>query len=698
MSTPTATPVSHRPAPLLREVVDLLSSMRFAITLLAVICIASVIGTLLKQNEPFTNYVNQFGPFWAEVYGSIGLYGVYSAGWFLAILGFLVLSTSLCIARNTPKILADFRNWKLQMRAQSLASFHHRAEADLSAPLDLARQRTEALLRQQGWGLRAETREGGTMIAARRGSANKLGYLAAHSAIVLVCLGGLLDGDLIVRAQMAWEGKHAYAGGGMVDKVPAEHVLSPTNPTFRGNLLVTEGTRSGTAILNMPDGVVLQPLPFDVELKKFIVDYYATGMPKLFASEVVIHDRDTGQRTEATIKVNEPAHHRGIAIYQSSFDDGGSGVTVTVHPLSGARSFELKGRIGDRTELTSGDRKLSLEYTGLKVINVENLEGAGPTDPRKVDLVSTIDKHLGSGAKPPDRKTMRNVGPALTYKLRSADGQAHEFHQYMVPVDLDGQSVFLSGVRDTPSESFRYLRMPADANGSLDSWLRLRAALADPAVRAQAAARYAEQAVPGGQAAASTDALRQTAQRALALFAGDERAGPDGPAGGLPALEQFIQTSVPQAERERMADVLLRILNGSLLELANHTRSMAGQGPMPSDEATQRFMTQAVLSLSDAAFYPAPLLITLTGFEHVQASVFQVTRAPGQKLVYLGATLLIIGVFAMLYIRERRLWVWLQPAPAGGTRLLAAMSTTRRTLDTDDEFDQLRVVLSKDAP
>jgi cytochrome c biogenesis protein len=42
----------------------------------------------------------------------------------------------------------------------------------------------------------------GWMVAARAGAANKIGYLAAHSAIVLVCLGGLSDGDLIVRAQM----------------------------------------------------------------------------------------------------------------------------------------------------------------------------------------------------------------------------------------------------------------------------------------------------------------------------------------------------------------------------------------------------------------------------------------------------------------------------------------------------------------
>ena len=52
-----------------RDAVELLSSMRFSISLLSVLCVASVIGTVVKQNEPFNNYVNQFGPFWAEVFG-----------------------------------------------------------------------------------------------------------------------------------------------------------------------------------------------------------------------------------------------------------------------------------------------------------------------------------------------------------------------------------------------------------------------------------------------------------------------------------------------------------------------------------------------------------------------------------------------------------------------------------------------------
>lgn len=65
------------------------------------------------------------------------------------------------------------------------------------------------------------------MVAARAGGANKLGYIAAHSAIVLVCLGGLLDGDLIVRAQTWFNGESVYTGGGLISEVPAQYHLSP---------------------------------------------------------------------------------------------------------------------------------------------------------------------------------------------------------------------------------------------------------------------------------------------------------------------------------------------------------------------------------------------------------------------------------------------------------------------------------------
>jgi cytochrome c biogenesis protein len=698
--TPVASsPEPERGHPRWQAFVDLLSSMRFAISLLTVICIASVIGTVLKQNEPSANYVNQFGPFWAEFFATLKLNSVYSAWWFLLILAFLVVSTSLCIARNTPKILVDLKTYKENIREQSLKAFHHKAEGTLNEAPEAAANRLGQLLATGGWKVKLQSRDTpqgtGWMLAAKAGAANKLGYIAAHSAIVLVCVGGLLDGDLIVRGQMLLGGKAIYNGGGLISEVPEKHRLSERNPAFRGNLMVAENTASSTAILNQSDGILLQELPFAIELKKFIVEYYSTGMPKLFASDIVIHDKATGEKKEARVEVNHPANYKGVEIYQSSFDDGGSTVKLQAVPMAAAsKAFEVEGTIGSSTELTNGPDKLRLEFTGLRVINVENMAGGrgaesgteSGVDVRKVDLRSAIDERMGAGHKTTQTKELRNVGPSVSYKLRDAAGQAREYNNYMVPVDSgDGVPVFLLGMRENPSEPYRYLRPPADENMSLDGFVRLRAALADAGLRARAAQRYARKAVDPKRPEL-TQQLADSAARALGLFAGQEEVKGKKES-GLQALADFLETNVPEAERARAGEMFVRILNGTLVELEMAAREQAGVKPLPSDKL-RGFMSQSVLALSDAPFYPAPMTFLLKDFKQVQASVFQVARAPGKNVVYLGCFFLILGVFAMLYVRERRLWVWLAPEGEGSKASLA-LSTNRQTMDVDREFDQL---------
>ena len=679
-----------------RSGMELLSSMRFAIALLTVICIASVIGTVIKQHEPAVNYTNQFGPFWADLFLALKLNAVYSAWWFLIILAFLVISTSLCILRNTPKFLADIRNYKENIREGSLKAFHHKAEGPLAQAPEAEAQRIGQMLAGGGWKVKLQERDTptgkGWMVAAKAGAANKIGYIAAHSAIVLICLGGLFDGDLFVRALTWFGGKTVYSGGGFVSEVKPEHRLPPSNPTFRGNLVVSEGTVSSTAILSQSDGILLQELPFAVELKKFIVEYYPTGMPKLFASDIVIHDKETGESKEARIEVNHPASYRGVQIYQSSFDDGGSHVKLKALPMAGgAKSFEVEGTIGSSSQITNGDEKLTLEYTALRVINVENMTndaGGSGADVRKVDLRQALSSRLGAADKTPTQREMRNVGPSITYKLRDEAGQAREFHNYMLPVDTgDGTPVFLLGVRNATAEPFRYLRLPADEDGSMEGFVRLRAALHDPAMRERAVRRYVLKAVDP-QRPDLVDQLTASAARAVGLFAGVETVGGK-QVSGLQAISDFMETAVPEAERERAAEVLLRILNGTLLELSALARETQGKPPLVESEATARFMTQAVLALSDISLYPAPVTFQLEDFTQVQASVFQVARAPGKNVVYLGCLLLILGVFAMLYVRERRLWVWVAP-DGTGAKATMALSTNRKTLDADREFEQLR--------
>jgi cytochrome c biogenesis protein len=695
---------------LLREFVELLASMRFAIALLTVIGIASVIGTVILQNEPFNNYVNQFGPFWAEVFNAVGLFSVYGAWWYMLMLAFLVVSTSLCIVRTTPKIVAELKTYKEDIREQSLLAFRHKARGTVAETRDAAFERIAGLLTGSGWKAKVQTRPNGMMIAARTGASNRLGYIATHGAIVLIFVGGLLDSSFPIRAQMFFQGKEPFFGSGLITEVPAQHRISASNPSFRANLLVPEGGIQGTAILLMDDGVVLQDLPFVVELTKFTrVQHEATGGSTLYRSEIILHDRDTGARREAVVEVNHPVYHRGVMIYQASFDDGGSRLQMRVQPLeAGARSFDLEGVVGAHTTIDRPGESLRIEFSGLRVMNVSNFAGAGGVagapNGQGRGMIQSLQAHLGSGAHLPVATDMRNVGPSVTYKIRDAAGQAIEFHNYMLPFELDGHRVFLAGMRRDPNEDFRYLRIPADAQDSMETWLQMRRALDTPELRERAARRYAIAASPPDRPE-MTEQLYQTSLRLLTLFAGQEPNDQplaigegDGAIppvrGGLASLARFLELTVPPQDRERVSEVLLRILSGSLFELLNASREAAGLAVLQPDVNKQAFMSRAVMSLSDSFFYPAPVLLQMTDFTQVQASVFQVARAPGKNIVYFGSALLTLGIFLMFYVRERRLWIWIEDAPEPGgdakTRITAALSPTRRTLDVDSEFDALR--------
>jgi cytochrome c biogenesis protein len=681
----------------LASLVELLSSMRFAISLLTLIAITSVIGTVLKQNEPMPNYVNQFGPFWFDVFNKLSLYSLYSAWWFLMIMTFLVLSTSLCLIRNAPKMLKDMRSWRENVREQSLRNFHHRSEWNSSFQRSELIAKITAHISQLGYRSKIVEKKNATLIAAKQGAANKWGYIFAHSAIVIICIGGLLDSDLSIRFQQWFMGKVPFDGNGIIAKIPPQHRLALGTPTFRGNTMIPEGASSSTAIIPQPSGVLIQDLPFTIQLNKFIIDYYSTGMPKLFASEVMIKDHETGKIFPVTIKVNQPLIYKGVAVFQSSFEDGGSHLQLKAYPMQGgkAESFDIKGDVGATTPLTgsNGSNDYSIEWSGFRPFNVENTSRNGQ-DLRAVDakknfneqFSADLDKHTGSAAKNANSKDLKNVGPSVQYKLRDKTGQAREFHNYMQPVLVDGAWVFLAGTRDSPGEAFRYLRIPADDDDTVNEWMRIRTALLDPALR-QAAA-------PDTSPDSMRAQLAESAKKGMSIFAGQgTSASTASTPVGFVAISQFLQ-QIPEAEQGKAADVFMKILNGSMWDLWQLARTKDGLPAIELDEKHARFLQSATSALSDSYFYGAPVYLQLTGFEEIKASVFQVTRSPGQNVVYLGCLFLVIGVFSMFYIRERRLWIWIKDDHVGASALMA-LSSQRKTLDFEKEFEQLKTRLQQ---
>jgi len=335
---------------------ELFSSMRFAITLLTLLAIASVIGTVLKQAEPYNNYIIQLGPYWFEVFRLLGLYDVYHAGWFLVILTFLVVSVSLCIYRNAPGMVKEMKNFREHVTEQSLAAFSHKHKVEHSQDGQALAGKMAAYLQGQGFHSKTLARENGILVAAKRGAANRLGYLLAHSAIVLICIGGLLDGNLVFKAQQLMGMKKIETRDIPQSQVPAISRLTPENLSFRGSVQIPEGSTADVVFLNVADGYLVQDLPFVVQLKKFRIEHYSTGQPKLFESDLVLLDRQGNKIREATIAVNKPLIQDGVAIYQASFGDGGSKLNIRGWNLFApvAETFEVQGAVHESARLSSG--------------------------------------------------------------------------------------------------------------------------------------------------------------------------------------------------------------------------------------------------------------------------------------------------------------------------------------------------------
>ena len=362
------------PVPLIRRPwFAFLSSMRFAVALLSLLGIASIIGTVLQQGQPLANYLVKFGPFWTEIFGFLGLFDVYASGWFVLIMLFLVLSVSLCLWRNIPPFMREMKSYRLKASRQSLAAMRHSTLLEGGGITPEVAQRYLAV---QGFSSKTAVRDDGSvLVAAKKGAMNKWGYIFAHAAIVVICLGGLIDSNLLLKAGML-AGKIVPDNEAMfANDFKPESTLGAGNISFRGNVNIIEGQSADVVFLNADKGMLVQDLPFSVELKKFHIDFYNTGMPKDFASDLVVTDKESGKKIEQTIRVNHPLTLHGITIYQASFADGGSDLKFKAWNLAGNQRKPAQMDAVSMREfpLDMGGKKYRLEFDQFTAMNVEDM-------------------------------------------------------------------------------------------------------------------------------------------------------------------------------------------------------------------------------------------------------------------------------------------------------------------------------------
>lgn len=643
------------------RVFHFLGSMEFAITLLITLAIASVIGTVLQQNQPYPDYVIKFGPFWFEVFKSLGLYDVYSALWFLAILALLVISTSVCVLRHAPSMFKDMFNLRTHVQLKSLRSMHHRASWTSAEKLDNTATELRDALSKQGFRTRITEKGEDRLISAMRGGFNRLGYILTHVAIIVICVGGLLDSNLPLKIA-EWQGRIQIETRDLpLSQIPKQSQLPVGPQAFRGSVNIPEGRAASVAYLPVRDGYLVQNLPFTIEVKDFRIEHYPTGQPKSFESDLVIHDPDLAQPLEKTIAVNHPLIYKGYAIYQASFGDGGSQLDIEAWPLFSGQSepTELEAKVFDSRQMRWGDQTMQLEITGFRPFNIN----PDPTED--------------------DPNNLSDYGPSIQFKLRRETGEALEYENYMYPVERQGRDFFLSGVRSSPAESFSYLHIPADEDDSINGFIHYLQRLHNQQVVADIAIKMKDDTLISLQNEDDQvlgDSLQKTLQTLVTMFV----------RGGFDEVRDFIEKSLPASERDSLAPAYLAMLREMLGRIYISGLDLAANETVTDDDML--FLQDAIDAIGSLPRYGSPVYLALNDYTHIESTGLQIARSPGKNTVYLGCALLVIGVFLLFYLPQRRFWAWLS-TDNGQTRIDLAGMTNRNAREFDSYFEQISAQL-----
>ena len=639
------------------------SSMRFAVALLSLLGVASIIGTVLQQNQPSVDYLVKFGPFWSQIFGFLGLYDVYASAWFVVIMIFLVLSTGLCLIRNVPPFLREIRSFREGAKEKSLAVMRHSVLLQGELSPEVARR----YLSVRGFSSKQVDREDGSvLVAAKKGSANKLGYIFAHAALIVICLGGLIDSNLILKIGMLTGRIVPDQNAVYAKDFKPESVLGESNLSFRGNVNISEGQSADVVFLNADNGMLVQDLPFEVKLKKFHIDFYNTGMPRDFASDLEITDKKTGEKIDKTIRVNHPFTLHGITIYQASFSDGGSELKFKSWNMDQAdrKPLVLKATSMRSFPLDIGKTRYQLEFDRFSALNVEDM-GEGDQKDKEQNLQTALND---ARSVVQQGKNFTNIGPSIIYRIRDQAGQAVEYKNYMLPVRQENDYFFLTGTRTGLEQQYRWLRIPADKEGKIDTFMAMRELLKDQQLRSQVV-RNAVKNAPEGIRREFTLAAENT----LGIFA----------KGGYLDLDRFVVENIPKEQQEKMKGYFYEMLFGVMNAVLDETISRYQLPAWSQDDARNRFLINAMDAYTGLTEYPAPMLMQLDGYSEVQSSGLQMTRSPGASLVYLGSLLLVLGTVFMFYIREKRAWLLFSDG-----RIRFAMSSARNERDLQKEFPQ----------
>ena len=320
---------------LMDQVWKFFTSIKLAIFIIIILAIASIIGTIIEQNQPLEKYRQIYGDGTIRLFESLNLFDMYHSWWFLLLLVLFTVNLSCCTLDRLPRAVKVVRNPKTTLDENLEKSLSHVDRWKKKGGLEGLAETYKAAM-GGAFAKPLMTENSGTLhLYAEKGIISRFGVYVTHLSIIIIFIGAIIG--------------NVFGFKGFVNIVEGESAR-------------TIPTRGGT---NHVD------LGFAVRCNKFWVDFYPSGQPKEYASDLSILENGR-EVLRKKIVVNDPLQYKGIWFYQSSYGAAGAAsATVAVHSPDGG--------LVESVSLAPGQKKEIPGYGTVSGVDYQNdFQGLGP--------------------------------------------------------------------------------------------------------------------------------------------------------------------------------------------------------------------------------------------------------------------------------------------------------------------------------
>ncbi|MFQ6083917.1 MAG: cytochrome c biogenesis protein ResB [Candidatus Aminicenantia bacterium] len=288
-----------------------LSSVKLAITLLIIIVIVSIIGTLIPQQLPLAEYVHRYGKMFGII-KILKLNNLYHSLWFIILLAFFSLNMIVCtLNRLIPTWKGVFKP-RIILKKEQRKNLNLKTEFTWKGNFSQKLSSISKILNSYHYRVR-EKKEGKTIYYfASKGILGRFGTDIVHLSILIILIGAIIGGIKGYR----------------------EHISIPVGSTIK-----------------------LSHEDFLLRVDDFKTDYYPTGQVKDWKSTLTIVE-DGQERLTKTIEVNHPLTYKGVRFYQSSYgwDWEKTLLTINIKEKGNQRVInQAKVRVGDKFTISERD-------------------------------------------------------------------------------------------------------------------------------------------------------------------------------------------------------------------------------------------------------------------------------------------------------------------------------------------------------